>query len=74
MLVDYEMIFINFSATTTPELILKQFEHYCEYVKSHNGIILRPKNIQKKLVLFCDEINLPNQDVYGTQKVITFLR
>ena len=28
----------------------------------------------KWLILFCDEINLPDQDKYGTQRVISFLR
>jgi dynein heavy chain 1 len=71
---DFEMIFINFSSSTTPALIQKQFDHYCEYTKTHQGIILRPKMINKWLVVFCDEINLPDEDKYGTQAVITFLR
>ena len=63
---DFEMIFVNFSSSTDPELILKQFEHYCEYFKSTKGITLRPKQINKTLVMFCDEINLPDEDDYGT--------
>lgn len=43
MLTDMEMIFINFSSTTTPNLILQTFDHYCEYKKTPNGIVLRPK-------------------------------
>lgn len=42
-LTDFEMIFVNFSSSTTPSLILKQFDHYCEYVKTTQGLILRPK-------------------------------
>ena len=38
------------------------------------GIILRPKQPNKWLVVFCDEINLPDEDKYGTMEVITFLR
>jgi len=34
MLTDMEMIFINFSASTLPDLILKTFDHYCEYKKT----------------------------------------
>ena len=74
ILTDFEMVFINFSSSTTPELILKTFDHYCEYVKSSSGTILRPKQSGKYLVVFCDEINLPEQDKYSTQVVITFLR
>ena len=74
ILTDFEMVFINFSSSTTPDLILKTFDHYCEYIKSSNGTILRPKQNNKYLVIFCDEINLPEMDKYSTQVVITFLR
>ena len=43
MLTDMEMIFINFSSGTKPDLILKTFDHYCEYKKTPQGIILRPR-------------------------------
>lgn len=71
---DFEMIFINFSSSTTPNMIQKQFDHYCEYTKTHKGIVIHPKQPNKWLVVFCDEINLPDEDDYGTQAVITFLR
>ena len=71
---DYDMVFVNFSASTTPALILKQFEHHCETVKTSTGLVLRPRAHNRSLVVFCDEINLPDEDRYGTQIVITFLR
>jgi dynein heavy chain 1, cytosolic len=71
---DFEMIFVNFSSSTTPSLILKTFDHYCEYSRTPNGIVLRPHQPNKWLVVFCDEINLPDEDKYGTQSIITFLR
>ena len=74
VLTDFEMVFINFSSSTTPELILKTFDHYCEFVKSSSGMTCRPKQSGKWLVVFCDEINLPDIDKYSTQIVITFLR
>ena len=61
-------------AEETPELILKHFEHYCEYVKSQSGVTLKPRQLNRNLILFCDEINLPDEDKYGTQYIITFLR
>jgi len=73
-LIDFELIFINFSSTTSTAIILKQFEHYCEYAKLNSGVTLRPKQPNKRLVVFCDEINLPDQDHYGTMVVISFLR
>ncbi|KAF8528024.1 dynein heavy chain protein 1 [Hysterangium stoloniferum] len=71
---DMEVVGLNFSSATTPELILKTFEQYCEYRKTPNGVILSPIQIGRWLVVFCDEINLPAPDKYGTQRVISFLR
>ncbi|EST04700.1 Dynein heavy chain, domain-1 [Kalmanozyma brasiliensis GHG001] len=71
---DMEVVGLNFSSATTPELILKTFEQYCEYRKTPSGIVLSPTQIGRWLVLFCDEINLPATDKYGTQRVISFLR
>ena len=71
---DMEVVGLNFSSATTPELILKTFEQHCEYRKTPNGIILAPVQIGRWLVVFCDEINLPALDKYGTQRVISFLR
>ena len=68
------MVFVNFSSSTSPELLLKTFDHYCEYKKTPKGTVLRPHQLNKWLVVFCDEINLPDADKYATQKVITFLR
>jgi len=71
---DMEVVGLNFSSATTPELILKTFEQYCEYRKTPNGVILAPVQIGRWIVVFCDEINLPAPDKYGTQRVISFLR
>jgi dynein heavy chain 1 len=71
---DMEVVSLNFSSATTPELLLKTFDHYCEYRKTPNGIVLSPVQLGKWLILFCDEINLPDMDKYGTQRVISFLR
>ncbi|KAL0169357.1 hypothetical protein M9458_033953, partial [Cirrhinus mrigala] len=65
---------LNFSSATTPELLLKTFDHYCEYRRTPNGVVLAPVQLGKWLVLFCDEINLPDMDKYGTQRVISFIR
>ncbi|GMH89230.1 hypothetical protein TrVE_jg3152 [Triparma verrucosa] len=68
---------LNFSSGTTPDLILKTFQQHCEYVRTNKGIVLRPTQnigVGRWLVIFCDEINLPKNDVYGTQAVISFMR
>ncbi|KAI9809961.1 MAG: hypothetical protein M1825_000394 [Sarcosagium campestre] len=69
-----EVVGLNFSSATTPNLLVKTFEQYCEYKKTLNGVILSPTQIGRWLVIFCDEINLPAPDKYGTQRAISFLR
>ncbi|XP_065449670.1 cytoplasmic dynein 1 heavy chain 1-like isoform X1 [Chrysemys picta bellii] len=71
---DMEVVGLNFSSATTPELLLKTFDHYCEYRHTPKGVVLGPVQLGKWLVLFCDEINLPDMDKYGTQRVISFIR
>ncbi|CAI5743819.1 unnamed protein product [Peronospora destructor] len=71
---EFEFASLNFSSGTLPELILKTFSQYCEYKRTPNGMLLTPNAPEKWLVVFCDEINLPEADIYGTQRVITFLR
>lgn len=71
---DMDVINVNFSSSTTPELLMKNFDHYCEYRRTPNGIVLAPIQINRWLVVFCDEINLPQPDKYGTQRVISFMR
>nr|CAB3240292.1 cytoplasmic dynein 1 heavy chain 1 [Phallusia mammillata] len=71
---EMEVVGLNFSSATTPELLLKTFDHYCEYKWTPRGTVLAPIQLNKWLVLFCDEINLPDMDKYGTQRVISFLR
>ena len=71
---DVEVAGLNFSSATTPELLLRTFEQHCEYRKTPNGVTLAPVAIGRWLAVFCDEINLPAQDKYGTQRVISFMR
>ena len=68
---------LNFSSRTTPEIIMKTFAQYCTYVRKGKGIVLEPAEslgTSSWLVVFCDEINLPEEDSYGTQRVIMFMR
>lgn len=68
-----QVVGLNFSSATTPELLLKTFDHYCIHERTPNGVVLRPKE-RGWLILFCDEINLPSMDKYETIRVISFLR
>lgn len=69
-----ELVSLNFSSTTSPDLLIKTFAQYCTYVKSPQGTVLRPQLAGTWLVIFCDEVNLPAPDKYGTQHVISLLR
>lgn len=69
-----EVVGLNFSSATTPDLLVKTFEQYCEYKKTLNGVQLSPTQVGRWLIIFCDEINLPAPDKYGTQRAISFLR
>lgn len=69
-----EVVGLNFSSATTPDLLIKTFDQYCEYRKTLNGVVMSPSQIGRWLVFFCDEINLPSPDKYGTQRAIAFLR
>ncbi|KAJ6227585.1 dynein heavy chain [Anaeramoeba flamelloides] len=71
---DYELVGINFSSATTPAVIMRTLNQYCNYKKTPNGMMLHPKQAGKWLVVFCDEINLPAPDEYGTQRALTFIR
>lgn len=75
---EFVLAALNFSSNTTPDLIHKTFAQYCEVVDSPDGLIMQPKRQTYResqwLVIFCDEINLPELDEYGTQRVIMFLR
>ncbi|RAL65629.1 hypothetical protein DID88_005301 [Monilinia fructigena] len=37
-----EVVGLNFSSATTPDLLIKTFEQYCEYKKTVNGVMLSP--------------------------------
>jgi dynein heavy chain 1 len=68
---------LNFSSRTTPEIILKTFSQYCSYVRRGKDIFLEPGEsfgATSWLVVFADEVNLPEEDNYGTQRVIMFMR
>eukprot|EP00741_Cyanophora_paradoxa_P023561 tig00021590_g22758.t1 len=69
-----EVVTLNFASTTRPELLVKALEQYCDIAKTPDGFVCRPAQPNKWLVLFCDEVNLPENDKYGTQRVISFLR
>lgn len=68
------VVMLNLSKDTGINSLLASMEQVCAYRKTNNGILLAPKELSKWVVFFCDEINLPDYDAYGTQKVISFLR
>lgn len=71
---EYEPALLNFSSSSSPEMVLETLHQYCEYRRTPAGTVLAPIQPGKWLVVFCDEINLPAADKYDTVRVITFLR
>lgn len=71
---DLDILSLNFSKDTTPDLLMRSLHQLCEYENSSSGLTLAPKISGKWVVVFCDEINLPSYDNYGTQRVLSLLR
>lgn len=71
---DFELIGLNFSKDTNIAHIMKSLGRHTCYTSGSKGLMLRPKSPTKDIVLFCDEVNLPQPDSYGTQSTILFLR
>ncbi len=68
---------LSFSTTTSPSTLLKTFAQYCDVVRTSRGLVMQPSSSfgsDKWVIVFCDEINLPAEDEYGTQTTLTFLR
>lgn len=70
----YELVTMNFSKETSVLDILSLFNRHLVYTPDGDGFILHPLNLEKEIVFFFDEINLPKQDKYGSQPVILFMR
>ena len=66
---------MNFSSETTIESIIVGLKSHGNFKESPGGgETFSPSIPGSWLVIFCDEINIPKQDAYGTQEVISFLR
>ena len=37
---DMDVVNVNFSSSTTPELLMRTFDHYCEYRRTPIGVVL----------------------------------
>eukprot|EP00767_Chilomastix_cuspidata_P001620 gnl/Chilomastix_cuspidata/1746.p1 GENE.gnl/Chilomastix_cuspidata/1746~~gnl/Chilomastix_cuspidata/1746.p1 ORF type:complete len:4985 (-),score=1600.97 gnl/Chilomastix_cuspidata/1746:1376-14452(-) len=72
---DYQHVGLNFSSCTSPDIIRQYLSRYCtrKNKQNYSTMELTSKNVHN-LVLMCDEINLPEEDEYGTQRVIAFIR
>lgn len=69
-----DVIPLNFSKDSPPLLLVKSLEAHCVYKRHNTGMVLSPKVSGKWAVVFCDEINLPGFDKYGSQTIIGALR
>jgi dynein heavy chain 1 len=71
---DTVLVSMNFSSETSYDTVIRTLEVHGEYKRSSKGEVFRPKKPGTWIALFCDEINLPKPDSYGTQRIISFLR
>lgn len=62
---------INFSSRTTSADLQATIE---DNIDKRSGRIFGPKQPNKKLVLFIDDIHMPMIDTYGTQQPIALLK
>ena len=65
------MVYFSF---IEPDLVHATFDQYCQVERRSQSYVMKPRLKNKILVIFCDEINLPEEDEYGTATIITFLR
>ncbi|KEG14468.1 putative dynein heavy chain, cytosolic [Trypanosoma grayi] len=70
---EHDAVFLNFSSGARPENVIRALEQYCTVQNTARGHVMSPTS-GKRLLLFCDEINLPALDQYGTQPVVQLLR
>ncbi|KAI5541278.1 dynein heavy chain family protein family [Trichomonas vaginalis G3] len=71
---DIETINVNLSNVSSIDFLLRTFEQFCVYIKTSSSIKMKPKKSNTFLVFICNDMNLPNLDKYGTQRVVEFLR
>ncbi|CCE82560.1 Piso0_002290 [Millerozyma farinosa CBS 7064] len=69
-----DFISLNFSKETSPSALIASLFQHCKVSKTSGGKIVHPRDADKWVVVFCDEINLPKPDTYGTQRVISLMR
>lgn len=69
-----ELVTLNFSSTTTPQLLLRTLALSTTTERTPQGLVMKPSVRGQWLVIFCDEINLPAADKYDTQAVVTLMR
>jgi dynein heavy chain 1 len=69
-----ELVALNFSSSTTSEFLVRTIFQHCKVERTAHRVFARPKTPGKSLVLFCDEINLPEADEFGTQAVVSLMR
>lgn len=71
---DVDVVTLNLSSQTAPDTLLRTLEAHCQYEPNLGGQRLVPRAPGRRLVLFCDEINLPAPDKYGTPRVLALVR
>ncbi|KAI3404296.2 DYN1 [Candida oxycetoniae] len=71
---DLDLLCLNFSKESTVPSIITSLENFCVYKRINGKMSLCPRVNGKWVVVFCDEVNLPKTDRFGTQTVIALLK
>lgn len=71
---DVDVVTLNLSSQTTTSTLLRTLEAHTTYEPTAQGLRLVPRTPGRRLALFCDEINLPAPDAYGTRRPLALLR
>ncbi|CEP03245.1 hypothetical protein PBRA_003005 [Plasmodiophora brassicae] len=74
-----QLVHLAFSSSTTPESIIKVLREQCTLerssIDSTSKFVLHPAaDPASTVLLFCDEINLPAPDAFGSQPALCLLR
>jgi hypothetical protein len=71
---DFQFWTIPLSKCIDVEMLLKTFDHSCNYEKSISGRKLVLKIQNSFLIFLIDHMNLPSYNKYGTQNAVSIFR
>ena len=77
---DMTFVTLSFANESTPDLLFDALRSHCSIDRKIDKMgcvqmTMRPNgSLNRRLVIFCDEINLPKPDTYGSQPILALIR